>query len=328
MNISTTRSISFQSANALQRLQAQSLSSAAAPSGTGAFDSAPAELPSDSVSLSSGALRELEGGNLARDTRVAQSVYRRHGAEEHSLSDRAEVESLITRSPQIDNVSGTHNDEIRCGGAALLNAMLLDGGYEANARAIRSLATPAPGEEGRLAPRAADGNPAFSMTDDQRRALDSMEHGHMTPNEAAQIQEMLFQMTDGISDGTTERDPANTGITNTGMRAMMSRLSAAGAFPNSSEVNLRMDQTGPDACHWTTTVTAGGTTTHADSWPGRGGEAEVFGGDRSELIYRDGAPADGFESDVTLTRGPLGSRRVSGRGTYENADGSTRIGAF
>jgi hypothetical protein len=276
------------------------------------------------------------GGNLARESRDARAVYRRHGDVEHSLSERQDIGRLISRSPQVDNASGTHNDEIRCGGAALLNAMLLDGGYEANARAIRSLAEPAPGSEGRLSAQTADGRQPFHMTDEQRSALDAMQAGHMTPNQASQIQEMLFQMSDGVSDGSAARESGNDGLDRAQMQDMVSRLSRAGAFPNSRELNMRMDENGAGGYHWTTTVTTAHGTQHANSWPSN--EHRGFDGyarvrsvspeDRSDYIYTGGERGT-FTDDVTLRRpNPIASARVSGRSLVDFADGSEAIRAF
>lgn len=297
---------------ALRRLEAHSLNSVAT--------TPPSQ--DDSLTLSPQAQRLMEGGATPGVSRDARAVYRRHGNEEHSLSNRAEVGRLISRSPQVDNVSGTHNDDIRCGGAALTNALLLDGDYAANARAIRTLADPAPGQEGRLAQQTADGRPTFSMTREQREALNAMEHGHLTPNQTSHIQEMLFQMSDGVHSGSEGREEGNDGINGVQMRDMVSRLTNAGAFPNTRSLNMRMDENGAGGYHWTTTTTTDHGTHHANSWPAQGtdghdGYAEVRGvsaEDMGDFVYQDGQAPGTFGSDVTMERPNALSRpRVSAR---------------
>lgn len=338
MNITALHRPQFANSLALNQLRAQSLNATSSEGSTTSADT----LPSDSVSLSAGArsLMEgggsgsVEGGRVDRLGRDARAVYRRHGETEHSLSDRTEVGRLISRTPQVDNASGTHNDEVRCGGAALTNAMLLDGGYEANARAIRRLAEPAPGEGGRLSARTADGHEPFHMTAAQDEALRAMEAGHLTPNQTAEIQEMMFQMTDGIPEGDAPRESGNDGVTGYQMNEMMDRLTAAGAFPNSREVNMRMDDNGAGGNHWTTTVTTDRGTAHANSWPssshrGYDGYAEVTGGNRDDLVYQDGADLGTFTCDVSMRRpNPLLAPRVSAREIVYGDDGRGTVEPF
>lgn len=305
---------------AMRRLQAQSLNQGGRTQGT-------AHRGSDQVTLSPEAqqLTSTAGGNrLGRTGRNARAVHRRHGDQVRDLSNRGDVGRLISQTPQIDNDTHTQNDGVRCGGAALMNAMLLDGDHARNARAIRRIAEPV--NPGRLDERAADGGQAFRMTRQQRQALDSMERGTLTGNQTSQLQEMLFQMADGAREGSAPNDPNNTGVTPDQMQRMVRRLGNQGAFPNTRELNLRMDRNGQGGYHWTTTSTNNSGTQHADSWPrqdgqGADGYARVEGvsaAQRGDYVYQSGSEVGTFGADVTLLRRPLGQPQVTGRAGSEN----------
>lgn len=263
-----------------------------------------------------------------RTQRNASAVYRRHGNQVHNLGNRREVGRLISRTPQLDNNnSGTQNDGVRCGGAALMNALLLDGDNRANARAIRALADPQRSDRPTLDPRTADGHTPFRMTQQQRSALNAMDQGNLTPNQTSHLQEMLFQMTDGVQDGSQPNDRNNDGVTTRQMDQMVNRLTNAGAFPNTRELNMRMDDNGNGGYHWTTTSTNNHGTQHADSWPannreGHDGYASVQGvsnQERGDFVYQGGDPGT-FAEDVTMRRGGFGQGRVSSRQRAQGSD--------
>lgn len=197
----------------------------------------------------------------ASGARQAHVVYRRHGNQQMDLSDRNQVGRLISRSPQIDN-QRTNGDEDRCGGAAVMNAMLLDGDHQQNARAIRETM----GSE---------------LTPQQRTALDHMEAGRLSPNEAAQLQEAIY-------DHSNARDGrANQGLNRADMRDTVAELRRHGAFQNTRELNFRREQTDNGGSHWTVSSRTNHGTHFADSYPQDNGYARVSGGDQAAFAPWD-----------------------------------------
>lgn len=223
--------------------------------------------------------------------RNAEANYRRHANDEPlELNNRQDVGRLISRSPQNDNLQVTNNDGDRCGGAAMLNAMLLDGNHRDNARAIRGLAE------------------NHQMSQEQRTAFDqavtNMESGRLRPSEAAVLQETLFDVADA-RDGVT-----NGGLNLEDMRSTVSNLRERGAFGNTQEVSFMRNETGRDRrgnqeSHWTTSVrTYDGAVNFADSLPGRNGYATAGGSSQAGFLPWEGRGETGTTLD-TLTLNPL-----------------------
>ncbi len=157
-------------------------------------------------------------GHMALDP-AAVRQYQANGDTQFNLGDREQALDLIRHSPQADDLSETpdSSDQNRCGGAALLNAMLIDGGYEQNSDAIRGLFSDRYMQEhGQLG-----------------EALDHMREGQMTPHEAARVQHALYEGARatgvaGEGDGSSVQAEAE----------LLRRLTANGAFPNSDQVEI------------------------------------------------------------------------------------------
>lgn len=243
-----------------------------------------------------GSLNDVRGGGgQPREAASARATYNRHAGVSHDLSDRTQVGQLISRSPQLDNSSASGGDTTRCGGASLFNAMLLDGDYRANAGAIGHLAS----------------DRHVQLTRPEQQALDAMRGGHLTANQAAELQDVLYRTAD-----TGDTRATGQGLTGVEMSSTVAALSQYGAFPNTSEVNFRMTDSGGGAHHWTTSSTTTAGTAHADSWPGANGYAQVSAG-RGQTGTADA----NFTADVTL-RHPAGGNPTI---TTRAADGDQVI---
>ncbi len=230
------------------------------------------------------AFSDVHAGQRTRSLtpeRAAALTYRRHGDDPHTLSDRGDVGRLISRTPQLDDVRGTAGDATRCGGAAMFNAMLLDGDAVANADALSRVAA----------------QRHVTLSADETSALSSMREGHLTPREAAHLQEALYRVSDA-------GDPSATGAGLSGLELArtVTALQGAGGFPNTREVNFRSDRTGPASFHWTVTSRTASGTAHADSWPQANGYATVTAGPGRTEFHRDGHFERDFIADVTLRR--------------------------
>jgi hypothetical protein len=230
----------------------------------------------------------------AAGSRRAADTYRRHGSESLSLDDRGDVGRLISRSPQIDNQTGTNDDSNRCGGAAIFNAMLLDGNHAANAGAIRET----------LGDR---------ITPEQRTALEHMEAGRLSPSEAALLQEGLYDHADGLNGRQDQ------GLNLSDMRRTVADLREHGAFPNTRELNFRREtvDSQSNSSHWTVSSRTTHGTHFADSYPQGNGYARVSGGEQAaftpfdaedramedSLSFRPGSGGDEFQEIVAGNHG-------------------------
>lgn len=238
------------------------------------------------------------GGRRFSTTGPARAVdrYRQHGNQEMDLSDRRQVGQLISRSPQIDNQRSTDDDQNRCGGAAIFNAMLLDGDHAQNARAIRETM----------------GN---ELSPGQRQALDHMEAGRLTPSEAAQLQEAIYDHGEGLNGRQ------DNGLDRTDMRRTVSELRQHGAFGNTQEMNFRretVDSTS-GASHWTVSTRTNHGTHFADSYPQDNGYARVTGGDEAAFAPWD-AEDRPMEDSVSLRGNGIQERFPGARGEWQQRD--------
>lgn len=189
------------------------------------------------------------------------------------LKDLAQVKQLIANSPQLDgDGNSTAADTNRCGGAALLNGMLLDGNHVANAGAIEA--------------RLAQGDLNVVVSDRMREAIAHMKAGHMTPNDASQLQELLFDM----ASHTRKTDPNpqwrttpenGWGVTPQALDQLVDELKANGALKNSNTRIVSGDQ------HFTVETKRDGITYKADSWPLPNGQAKV-----EQVGHRDALKPD------------------------------------
>ena len=200
---------------------------------------------------------------------AAKTNYQSNGKKDHDLTNAADIRELISQSPQVDNNKKTTNDEVRCGGAAIFNAALLDGDHRANADALESSAR----------------NNGVRINKDQQAALDSMRDGHLNANQAAQLQDLSFKMADS-SDG---KQHPNSGLSTTEVSAGLLAIKNNSGLPNTQDVTVNLKNVGDTqdkngnhtyTNHYTVTTTSkrGNNTTTADSWPGADGQATVQDG--------------------------------------------------
>jgi hypothetical protein len=220
---------------------------------------------------------------------LAALTYHNNGDKPLSLNDPAQVKQLIQNSPQLDDLPGTTTDNTRCGGAALLNSMLLSGDPAANAGAIERTVA----------------KMGVTPTADQAAAIAAMKSGSMTPHQAAQLQELLTKAAetpqpDDASRPNFVRGDPNAGFSMQAMADMMKRLRSEGAFANAQSVTIHMEGN-----HFTSQVTdKSGVTTGANSWPENNGKAST-----------DPLPPEQKNFlELTLKNLPDGNITLAGRG--------------
>ncbi|GEM_PF-2812171 len=194
----------------------------------------------------------------------------------------------------------------------MLNGMLLDGNYAANAAAIRDTAA---------------AHPLLTVSHEERSAIAAMESGRMTPSDAAHLQDLMYR-TGRDTDALGPTNPSAPGLTAFQMRGLATELRGRGAFSGSDEVNFRMSDLG-DSRHWTTSVhRTDGSAAHADSWPsdepGRGmGYGYVERGMDLTTTGTGGHFDSSFAADVTLRPDTVSLRSYGARAARPSVDGST-----
>lgn len=214
----------------------------------------------------------------ATDSTAARAVAEREGARprDYDLNSRTDVGILISRSPQLDDNDDTMRDRHRCGGAAVVNAMLLSGNPEANATALRSVA----------------GRELIDSSPGADEALRHMSAGRMSARDTGVLQELAYE-------AARRRNPTETrpdvGLSRAELAPFMRELSAAGAFPGST-VELENHTMSGGGTHWTVNVDGPNGPGSADSWPRTDGYATVVGG--SSALSVPGATSR--DSHVTL----------------------------
>lgn len=231
--------------------------------------------------------------------RAARRVHHNHqGNEPLDLSNRRDVGRLISRTPQHDNLRSTNDDRNRCGGAAIMNAMLLDGDHEHNAQALRGLVQDRQ-RQGRFG----------QMSEQQTEALQAMENGNMTPSQAAQLQELTYDVANA-QDGQRNR-----GLNNQDMTTTVAELRQRGAFPNTEEMNFRREHTynsrgAANGSHWTvSTRNRNGAVNYADSAPRENGYATVTGREGASFAPQDHGNERPMASSVVYRRNGGGSNQ-------------------
>lgn len=305
--------------NAARHTQTTARTATASSPRTGSSSADRVTLSSESDSQSNGRLGGLLGGleanygsngttergrgntaNAQANARARQ-VYRNHaGNAPLNLDNRGDVGRLISRSPQVDNMSGrdANNDQDRCGGAAIFNGMLLDGDHHQNAGALRALAE-----------RRHEQNPRQfqGITDRQNEALQAMDRGEMTPSQAAVLQELTYDVANA-RDGHTS-GPQGRGLNDQDMATTVGELRELGAFPNTEEMNFRREhvfnqQGQATDSHWTvSTRNRNGRVNFADSAPRQNGYATVTGGDQASFAPFDHSTERPHASSVVFQRG-------------------------
>jgi hypothetical protein len=220
----------------------------------------------------------------------------------HPYTLPGQARDLIRASPQLDNMDATRSDPVRCGAAAALNGLLLSGDPGAAAAAITGYAGAAYPEWRSIFPQAAS-------------AISALEKGTLTPNQAAHLQEMLFQIASQAEPiqvkttlGNTAAIPAggDDGMPAAAVAMMLAGLRSHGGFAGAQSVSFDCVDSGKGFAHWTVSVVdSAGHAAHADSWPGPDGRAEAGDG----VLHPDVRRETGWQSSVTLT--PASGGRVT-----------------
>lgn len=206
---------------------------------------------------------------------AAAATYEVNGNKSFDLSDPAQRKALIENSPQLDNLDGTGTDPTRCGGASMLNGMLLDGNFAGNAKAIQTVLDKKEMKDNMKPPPSAE----------EQAALAAMQSGKMTPTNAAHLQELMFRMaatpraTDEGRDqfqrtAITPNTGGKPGLTPNGMASLIQELREHGGYENSKSVEFRGALGGNN--HWTVVVTPkNGEPLEANSFPDKNGRGAV-----------------------------------------------------
>ncbi|MFT3707085.1 MAG: hypothetical protein QM817_05390 [Archangium sp.] len=203
----------------------------------------------------------------------------------YDLNNRTDVGILISRSPQLDGNDDTMRDRDRCGGAAVVNAMLLSGDPAGNSAALRRVAGP----------------DLVSFTPGADEALTHMADGRMTARDAGVLQELAYE---AARQRNTGGDRPDVGLSRGELSPFMRELTEAGAF-NGANVELENHSMPGGGSHWTTTVDGPGGTAHADSWPRTDGYATVVGGSSAPSV----PGSTGRDSHVSLRGGVVSDGR-------------------
>lgn len=227
-----------------------------------------------------------------RKAMAGATTYAANGHKEFNLNDPNAVKDLIVNSPQMDNLGGTKTDDKRCGGAAVLNAMLLSGDHAKNASAIEAAANEVKVQPG--------------ISADERSALDAMKKGSMTPTDAAHLQELLVRSAQtkrpelDAKRGPNFQRSDGSGVTQQGLGDFAHLLRQKGAFANAKSVTFHAEKG-----HWTVSVTnKNGETTGANSFPDpKTGKAT--------LAMMEGK---GTHTEFTIENGDDGKAKFSVRG--------------
>ncbi|MBI5497674.1 MAG: hypothetical protein HY904_21885 [Deltaproteobacteria bacterium] len=172
---------------------------------------------------------------------------------------------LLLNSPQVDRVTSTTNDDVRCGGAAAANAIIMDSkdatAAQNNAAATRRLAK----------------DRGVELTQPQKDAVTALEKGEMTPTNSAHLQEAMFAIGRSSGDGLT-----GGGLSVDQMSNLAAGLRERGGLAHSNPT-FHLNRT--PAAHWTVTTGDGsGNVVHINSQKRAGTEyAQVTSGDPKEL---------------------------------------------
>ena len=233
---------------------------------------------------------------------ASAATYAATGQQVFNLNDPEQARQLIINSPQLDNLSSTRNDAVRCGGAALLNGMLLDGKPADNARAIGDVIA-AIKEEGR----------PFDVKPEEAAALQKMKEGNLTPTQAAHLQELLVRVatTPRDADAAAKRLQPKFGRTDgingsnaPAVASTLQELRTLGAFSNSKSVTFH-----GEANHWVVTVTPkNGSAQTANSFPGENGKGSVGSPPaKTDKLQHDVTLVNREDGKVQYTRTGLGN---------------------
>ncbi|MFO0600504.1 MAG: hypothetical protein U0228_34675 [Myxococcaceae bacterium] len=220
--------------------------------------------------------RAMSPAELSKDN------YAKFGNQPVDITNKQGAESLVVMSPQLDNLDSTGNDKVRCGGACLADAVLLDGDPKGNAAALQKLKTQC------------EANGA-TYPKEQVDALNALGKGKMTPVQAAHLQEFMMttaQFLPARPAGATNVDGG--GITPNGMAATLQAINQAGGLRHGGNVEMtsevRTNDKGGTYNHWTlTTRDASLSPTHVDPMPNQYGN--------KTLEHAEPPPAPSFVTD-------------------------------
>lgn len=261
----------------------------AAPAAGVTPPSAAAPAPVDTFSRA--AAPGVAGGRGPQDPEAAAmeaaaDLYARKGDTPYDLSKRSQVETLIRNSPQVDAATGqdpSNDGASRCATAATTAALLLTHDPARSADAVKKTVA----EYG------------LTPTPAQAAAIEAMGGGTLTPNQSAQVQELLY---DAVRVNGRQAAGGRQGMTGDDLMDLAATLKKNGAFAYAAvDLELRRvdDGKGGVGAHWTVQVE---TTRHGavkvDTWPGADGRATV----RPELPWylqrHDSVLADGSTSSA------------------------------
>ncbi len=179
---------------------------------------------------------------------------------------------LLRSAPQINPISTAQgNGPSLCGGAAVANALILSSKTpekaKANAQAVQDLA-------GSL-------KPPLKMSGDEQAALKRFEKGVLSPQDAQQMQQVMYRMAQRMPIGG-QSNPNLMGVSTSQVATTIAALKSHGAFKDSS-VTMHCNRLPNGFDHWTTTVDG----THANS-QGPNNKSMIQGGPPPELSRNNG----------------------------------------
>jgi hypothetical protein len=176
---------------------------------------------------------------------------------------------LIRNTPQVNDISKkAGNDGSICGGSATTNALILSGKTpeqaQANAESVRKLAK--------------SYDPPIQIKPEEEKALKGLETGKMSPNDVSNMQQLMDRV--GHRMPLAGSNPSGMGLSTTQVAAMMTKLSAHGAFKG-SDVKMHCNSLPNGNDHWTVTVDR--TFANSASGPPNYDKSLVHGGPPPEL---------------------------------------------
>jgi hypothetical protein len=168
--------------------------------------------------------------------------------------------------------------------------LLLDGNHAANARAVRDVA-----REARVPLTAADHD-----------ALAAFEGGRsMTPNQTAQVQDLLYRTADarrsqGMNRHTSQPgDDRRVGIDTFDTTDLVGALRGRGAYQNTGAMQFHVERTDQGFGHMTVTHRdQSGRRVTYDPWPGRDGQARLTEGGGGQPMRISGIPNPAYHRQV------------------------------
>lgn len=188
------------------------------------------------------------------------------------ITNKEARNDLLRNTPQINPISTANgNGPHLCGGASMANALILSSNSpekaKANAQAVRKGVDALIGQD-----KANGSKKPFQMSAEENAALKRMETGKMSPNDAMQLQQLMYKLGKRAPIGGLS-NPSGEGLSTSQIASTMAMLKANGAFKESSvTMHCQRQPSGYD--HWTTSVDG----THVNSQVGSKNKSAVMGG--------------------------------------------------